>query len=304
MDFRRLEIFRAVARRGNLRQAAAQLGITLPAVSIQIKKLEEELGAKLFHHLPNKLVLTDQGRSFHHNLDGVFDALHRATAEISEQSEACQGNVSIALGTDISRYFAPRIARFVKENAGVNFSLVSRSSTNGLALLAEKAIDMSVGFYKSVPRGIERIPLLTTGISLVHPRGMKVNTDPEALFRQISEQRVIMLPRSTKARRMIDSALEEHDIATGRTMEIGGCQSIIDFVRLGLGIGLVHSICASVEFCDDLGHMDVSDQFGSLDVALAIRPETLLSSAHQALIDTLSGGHTSTGKPSAAGRAA
>jgi DNA-binding transcriptional LysR family regulator len=288
MDFRRLEIFRAVARRGNLRQAAAQLGITLPAVSIQIKKLEEELGASLFHHLPNKLVLTDQGRSFNQNLEGVFAALERATSDVAAQSDVCQGSVSLAIGTDLARYFAPRIARFIKANPQVNFALISRSSNKGLSMLEEKTIDMSVGFYKALPRGIERVPLLKTGLSLLYPKGTTVSSDPAQLFRLLATQRTIILPRTTRARRMIDMVLEEREVTPSNMMEIGGCHQIIEFVRLGLGFGLVHSICACTEPQAGLSTLDVSDHFGRLDVSLAVRPETLLSRAHQVFIDYLS----------------
>lgn len=64
----------------------------------------------------------------------------------------------------------------------------------------------------------------------------------------------------------------------------------MQFVRLRLGLGLVHNICACAEPHADLDLMDVSEQFGKLDVALAVRPESLQSPSHQALIRALSNG--------------
>jgi DNA-binding transcriptional LysR family regulator len=89
---------------------------------------------------------------------------------------------------------------------------------------------------------------------------------------------------------MIDSVLDEHGVAMPSSIEVGGCQAVMQFVRLRLGLGLVHNICACAEPHDDLDLIDVSEQFGKLDVALAIRSETLLSPSHQALIRTLSNG--------------
>ena len=64
MDFRRLETFRAVARGGSLKQAANLLGRTISAISIQIRKLEEEIGAPLFHHAaPKALGGANAGRT-------------------------------------------------------------------------------------------------------------------------------------------------------------------------------------------------------------------------------------------------
>ena len=288
MDLRRLETFRVVARRGSLRHAATQIGLTLPAVSIQIKKLEEEIGTELFHHLPNKLVLTDRGRSFLHELNGVFEALERATASVSGSKDQLDGNVSVSLGTDLSKYFSPRIAAFVKENPGMSLAVQSRSSSKGLSLLIDKEIDMSIGFYRNVPRGLERIVLLQTGISLVYPAGMEFGGDAGSVFEKIASHRMMMLPRTSMTRRVIESVLAENDVSAHSIIEVGSCQAIIAFVQLGLGVGMVHDICACAESCDAVGLMDISEQFGKLDVALATRTETLLRPTHQAFIQALS----------------
>ena len=87
---------------------------------------------------------------------------------------------------------------------------------------------------------------------------------------------------------MIDTVLDEHGVTPPSSIEVGGCQAIMQFVRLRLGFGLVHNVCACAEPHDDLDLIDASDQFGKLDMALAVRSETLLSPSHQALITALS----------------
>src|ERR1700753_3849911 len=91
MDFNKLESFRAVAKLGSLGRAAVVRGLTVPALSIQIKKLEAELGAKLFEHGPKKLLLTDNGRLFLKGVDRVFEELALAKASITDPDNGYVG---------------------------------------------------------------------------------------------------------------------------------------------------------------------------------------------------------------------
>src|SRR5262245_4363099 len=103
MDLKKLEALRSFARNGSLRGAALQRGQTLQALSIQLKKLEEELGAKLFDRQPNRMVLTDRGRAFLREVDRAFEALDRAKATLVDpESEEYTGNLSVSLSADIA----------------------------------------------------------------------------------------------------------------------------------------------------------------------------------------------------------
>src|SRR5262249_3875516 len=97
MDLKKLEMFRLVAQRGSLRLAATEMGLTVPAISTQIKKLERELGVGLFHHGSNKLVLTAQGQAFLSETTHVFEALDRATSVVSGKTSTAKSAISLVL---------------------------------------------------------------------------------------------------------------------------------------------------------------------------------------------------------------
>lgn len=288
MDLKRLETFRVVAQTGSLRNAAAQIGLSLSAVSIQIKKLEQDMGIKLFDHLPNKLVLTERGRCFLNELDLVFAALERATAAALGDRDAHGASVSVILENDLSKYFSQQIAAFAKNNPRINLVIQSRSSYKGLAMLVDKEIDMSIGFYQTVPSGIERICLRRSGMSLVYPRGLSFCTG--SVLDHIANNRLITLARPSTIRGGIDAVLASKNISTEGMIEVGSCQAILEFVQLGLGLGLAHDVCVGAQSYDKVSVMDVSEHFGTVDIALASREETLSWPAHQAFANALAGG--------------
>src|SRR4051794_11154798 len=135
MDLKRVSTFRIVARYESLRRAADLAGLTVPAVSIQIKKLEQELGAKLFEHYPKKLVLTDKGRIFLKETNRLFEAVDRAKASIAGLDDGYVGNLSVALHTDLSKICAPRIAQFIKAHPKLDVTILTRSSREILELV-------------------------------------------------------------------------------------------------------------------------------------------------------------------------
>ena len=117
MDFKRLQAFHSVCKYGSLPRTALHLKLTAAAVSIQLKKLEQEVGVKLFDRYPNKLVLTAKGRLFADEVKQVFVTLDRAMASVSQPSRDYPLKVSLSLANDGSRFFIPRIGSLIQSQA-------------------------------------------------------------------------------------------------------------------------------------------------------------------------------------------
>jgi DNA-binding transcriptional LysR family regulator len=144
----------------------------------------------------------------------------------------------------LTKYFAPAIAQIIQSNANTKLSLITASSFRGLSLLLDGAVDLSLGFYHGVPKGLDRYKLFDTGMSLVFdPRYFHV--DPRHVdLKNLSRHRIMMM-RVSRTRKQIDSVLARKGIVFENILEVGSCQSAMDFARLGLGIGLVHDVCAN-----------------------------------------------------------
>ena len=287
MDLKKLEMFRSAANRGSLRLAANEMGLTPAAVSIQIKKLEQELGVDLFHHRPNKLVLTAHGQAFLRETERVFEALGRATAIATGKTERLASAVSLALSTDILKIFAPRIAAYVRKHPETDVSIRSRSSFSSLSLVMDNEADLCVGFFKNVPHGIHKVDIVKTGISLIHSSRRKIEKRKKLGLQDLARHKLVLLRPSSSTRRMIDAAFADHGIIPRNVIEVTSCQVAMDLVEMDLGVGLVHGICAGSGGDRGIRRIDVSHCFEIFDVALAVRSETLLSGMHDGLIEAL-----------------
>jgi DNA-binding transcriptional LysR family regulator len=285
MDFKRLRAFYLVAKHGSLRRAANQLGLTLPTLSVQLKKLESELNVRLFHHLPNKLLITERGHLFLQEITRVLQALEKARATVSHQTDDLTGKVSISMGSDIAKYFAPRIAVFIKRYPRLALSILARSSRETLSLVLGGEVDIGIGRFKSTPRGIHRKKLLENGVWLAFPRNHPLSRRRNIGLKDLAAFRIITLTRNSETRKLIDSVFHRNRIAPEKMLEVGTCQSAIDFVRLGLGVALVHDACVAGELKSKVRYIDMSHLFGKGEVYLIHRTTGVTAPAQRAVIN-------------------
>lgn len=287
-NFGRLAAFRAVAFHRNLNAAAMSLGLTGPAVSIQVKKLETEMGVALFNHLPNRLVLTERGEAFFKEVDDVFKALDRATATAKGSLDQFQGRATVALSKDIATVFAPSIAAFIKEHPKINISILSRASNVGMNLIVNGEADVAVGFYGKVPRTVAKTVIAKTNLCLFYPAGHPLDRRVTPSLREIAAHRVIMLRQSSTTGRMISAPFTGKKGGIENVLEAGSCSAAMEFAQLGLGIAIVHGICAKAGADDRSRIVDASGHFGITDVAVLTRRNAILTPAQTALIRHLS----------------
>jgi DNA-binding transcriptional LysR family regulator len=285
MDLNKLESFRAIAKLGSLSRASVERGLTVPALSIQVRKLETELSAKLFEHRSKKLVLTDKGRIFLKGVNRVFEELAAAKASIVDPETGYVGTMSIAISIDVARFFAAGIAVFIRQHPQLDVTILTRASRDVIPMILRGDCDVGIGFYRKVPRGIAKRKFLETDISLVFPRGHPI--ERRSSLQDIASYRVVTLRRSSATRQMIDASFTRAGVAVPSILEVGRCQSVMDFVEQGLGVGLVHSICACGEPHDGLLQIGMARYFDKSDVAIVTRSNAMLGSAPQALVQAL-----------------
>lgn len=285
MDLKRLQSFYLVAKYGSLLRAANHLKVTVPTLSVQLKKFEADLHTKLFHHLPNRLLLTDQGHAFLKEASRIFDAVERAELSLSDDTKGLAGKLSISLGNDMSKFFAPKIASFIRRHPHVGITILSRHSPETLSLVVGGAVDLGIGRFERIPRGINREKLLENGVLLIFPANHTLSRKARLEISDIAPFRIITLTRNSQTRRIIDSVLRRNRIEPENILEVGNCETAINYVRLGLGLGIVHDICVTGEAKRNLRSVDMSKVFGKTDVTLIYRPRSILIPAHRAFLE-------------------
>ena len=286
MDPKNLRAFYYVGRYGSVLKAANFLKVSSPAISVQLKKLEKELQLKLFERYPNKIVLTDTGRIILDKAELVFDALGQLKTAASQTPEMDPETLTIALGSDLPKFLAPRIAAFTRRHPALRLTIISRPSET-LSLLVADEVDVAIGWFPKIPRTLEKKLLFKSKMHLIFPRNHTLARKKTVMLSDTAAFRLILQARSVAARRVIDAAFHTNGIEIENTLEVGTCDAIKEFVRLGLGIGFVHDICLPMERKKTICSVDMSGEIDAIDVSLIYKKSTFRKSSYRALIESL-----------------
>jgi LysR family transcriptional regulator, low CO2-responsive transcriptional regulator len=285
MEIKNLRAFYFVGKYGNLPKAANYLKLTSPAISVQLKKLEKELRVKLFERHPNKLVLTAKGRILLDEVSRILESLTTLQDLASQAPPAAAEKLTIALGSDLPKFLAPQIAAFSQENPRLQLTIVSKPSET-LSLLLAGTVDLAIGWFPQIPRTLQKKTLFNSRLYLIFPAThslasrRKINLEDVAAF-------PLILPSSrVAARRIVDSGFYSNGVEIKNVLEVGTCDSILEFVRRNIGIGFVHDICFPKNGAKDIRSHDMGNELGTIEVSLVYKESIRSQPSYQALIDS------------------
>jgi LysR family transcriptional regulator, transcriptional activator of the cysJI operon len=243
LDNFRLVVFRAVAEQRSFRKAAEELYLTQPAVSLQIKALEEDLGVQLFDRTSAQASLTPAGTILLGYARRVHELLTSAEQKIAALHGQLAGRLTLGASTTIAQYVLPRLlGEFTREHPGVSPTLISGNTEQIVDAVNEQKI--ALGFIEGPPRSRDvRIePFLRDELVLivpaVHPWAERVDVAAS----EIVSIPLLMRERGSGSRRIVEMALERHGPkvrSLNIAMELDSTEAIKSAVEAGLGAGFV-----------------------------------------------------------------
>jgi len=166
LDFAKLRAFDLVARHGTLQVAAARMNLTVSAVSTQIKRLEEVVGAELFQRTPGKLTITAEGERFAADTQQLLDMAERALMRLHEQA-GHSGQVNLSLGADYAWLFMPKIDSFSARHPNIRTAIRIHRGTEAMTALQKGQVDFCIGAFLRRPRGVRFQTVATSTMSMI-----------------------------------------------------------------------------------------------------------------------------------------
>jgi LysR family transcriptional regulator, transcriptional activator of the cysJI operon len=239
----RLVVFRAVAEQLSFRKAAEELYLTQPAVSLQIKALEEDLGVQLFDRAGTHIALTAAGKTLLHYGEQVKALLEEAERDIAALSGEHAGQLALGASTTIAQYVLPRLlGEFRRENPRVHPTLISGNTEHIVEALVKQKI--ALGFIEGPARNreVKTEPFLEDELVLIVSTAhewAELNSVPCAA---ISSVPLLMRERGSGTRHVVEMALERQGVKRSSlqiVMELDSTEAIKSAVEAGLGIGFV-----------------------------------------------------------------
>lgn len=237
----RLKVFRAVAKHLNFRRAAEELFLTQPAVTLQVKTLEQQLGVQIFDRSGSRISLTPAGALLLQFADKI-DHLETAALEaLSKFAGEPRGDLRMGASLTIAQYILPHIlGEFQRQHPHIRAQVTTCNTEQVLeALLAH---DISVGFVEgpTLRRDIRTEVFLEDELVLMvppsHEWSERAFVDPQ----ELTQERLLMRERGSGTRRVVEIALQKSGIKAKQlnpALEFDSTEAIITAVEAGLGVG-------------------------------------------------------------------
>ena len=286
MDFDQLETFLEVARHTSFSRAAEKRFRTQPAISAQIRALEEEVGARLFDRSGGRVALTAAGKVFQRYAEEALESRRAALATVGEMERIPRGELVVGANEATCLHILPEVfAEFKKQYASVAVS-IHRSER---ARIMEAIIDNSVDF------GVVSLPVSDNRLTVVpiHLDELVVIAPPRHPLAKLKAAAMadvvkypLLLPKAGRTRDAIENLFHARQLKPNVSMELDSSELLKRFVAADVGVGfiarsnVVEDVRAKV-----LAALPLADAQIKRDLALVFRKDKALSRAALAFID-------------------
>jgi LysR family nitrogen assimilation transcriptional regulator len=239
MELNQLQYFTRIAELGSFSQAARALDVAQPVLSRHIRLLELELGASLFVRHGRGVTLTEKGRLFASQAQGIVHQTEQAIASMQMSSHTIAGRVVLGMPPSLCTLLTAPLHREI-QGLYPELKLVIRDglSQHLLEWLRSGSLDCAIAYnvnaadeFDLTPLGIEKRWLISTPSS--KPRAARVT------LRQLAKLPLIVPARPHSTRAMLDAAMAEHQLKIKVAAEVDAIAAILRLISAGLGHGVL-----------------------------------------------------------------
>jgi DNA-binding transcriptional LysR family regulator len=239
LTLRQLKIFEAVARHLSFTRASKELHLTQPAVSMQVKQLEEEVGLPLFEQVGKKIFLTEAGEEMQRYAGSVLATLAEASLIFDEMRGLERGRLRIAVAST-ANYFVPQLlASFCQRYPNVRVSLDVTNRKRLLDALSANETDLVI--MGKPPRNMELVAesFMDNPLVVIAPPGHPLAKERDIPLKRLQEETFLVREIGSGTRSAMERFFVEHGVSLSSTMEMSSSEAIKQGVEAGLGFGLL-----------------------------------------------------------------
>jgi DNA-binding transcriptional LysR family regulator len=238
-SLRRLRVFEAVARHRSFSRAAAELHLTQPAVSMQVRQLEEEVGLSLLEQMGRRLDVTQAGREVVACARAVTERLREAEEALAALKGTGGGELSIAV-TSTAKYFAPRLlAEFRRSYPQARLRLAVSNREAVVRELTDNSVDLAV--MGRPPRGLETeaAPFARHPIAIIAPPDHPLAGRKRLPLERLAGETFMIRERGSGTRAAMEQAFAERGFRAREVMEMSSNETIKQAVMAGMGVAFL-----------------------------------------------------------------
>jgi len=293
MELYQLRCFQAAIEEGGFKRAAIRLYITQPALSYQVKRLEDELGVSLFHRRPRGASPTEAGRVLFQHAQKIMRGINKAERAIQELGEGVTGEVRIGTVDSVGIYFLPPVLQAVRSMFPAACpKLLYRNSNDIMEALLSNELDLAILANPGPDRRLQQEILIEEHLSLVCSHSHPFFGVPTVKTSELKGIEFAALSPGTPSGSLIRKYLARLGVSIEIVSTTNNVETVKKMVEAGLGIAFLPDMATKQDIlCEDkpagrLWRIKVDPPL-SRQIALVNWKDSCMSRATKAFIEQL-----------------
>ncbi len=246
MADRRLQVFHTVARLLSFTKAAESLHMTQPAVTFQVRQLEEYFNTRLFDRAHNRISLTEAGKRVYEYAEDIFELYAKMDNAVRDLTGEISGVLIIGASTTIAEYMLPALlGDFKKKYPDVNVQLRVSNSDGIVHMVENNDIDLGVVESPVLNKNLVVEECRKDRLVAIVPPQHALSNKKEVTIKELLEHEYIAREEGSGTREVIHEQLAEAGMKSADlhiTMELGSPEAIKGAVEAGMGVSIVSEV--------------------------------------------------------------
>ncbi len=240
LNLRQLEAFAAVARLSSFTAAARQLGVSQPALTVQIRQLEEVLTVRLIDRNTRSVKLTQVGRELAPVVERLLAELHAIVDGARDLSRKARGTVRVAALPSIAMTILPRVLmRMRKHYPAISVVVREGIASEVVEWVRSEQVDLGIGSPEGPDASIDFRLLFKDQMCVVLPPGSPLARKRRLTLRDLAGDPLVLPSPGSSVRRLVDHAAREQGIELKAVYEACFMHSMAAMARAGLGAAVL-----------------------------------------------------------------
>ena len=236
MEFSQLRTVIHVAELGSLSKAADRLRIAQPALSRQVRMLEEELGVRLFERHGRGMVISEAGQEVLRHAYRITAEMQEIRSNVADSDASLRGHVSIGMPPTVSDVLAvPLVSAFQARHPEATIRIVSAYTSYILEWLHKGEVDVAILFESKSARSLKSEPLMEEALHLIGPKDCDLSPEVPVDFVTLDKEKLLLPSAGHSLRNLLDDHLRGLGITLNVTVETDSYSTLKNLVRAGHG---------------------------------------------------------------------
>ena len=287
-SLRQLRAFATLARTASFTRAAAELHVSQPALTVQVRELESALGLKLFDRNTRRVRLTAIGRELLPVFERVLGDIRAVAENARELAAGDRGTVLVAaLPSLCSRLIPAAIARLKRTHPGVTVKLHDTVALRILAAVRSEEADIGIASFGTLGREFETTPLVEDRMVAVMPRRHPLAAKASISMREAAAHPLVLMDTQSSVRALVEAALREGAVTVSPAYEVTYMSTAVGMVQAGLGVAILPATALELGLATGLVTRPIRGAAMRRPIVIARKAGRSLAPAARIFIDEL-----------------